>query len=60
MERDNVKTIIKELIESVEFRENLMENLTQLKAISKELRIEQISPVEYILRWIQILNSKSK
>jgi hypothetical protein len=60
IERENVKTIIEELIESVEFRENLMENFTQLKAISEELRTEQIYPVEYILRWIQILNSKSK
>ena len=59
-ERENVKIIIEELIESMEFRENFMENLTQLKAIYEELRTEQISPIEYILRWIQILNSKSK
>lgn len=59
VERENVKAIIEELIESVEFRENLIENLTQLKAISEELRTKQISPVEYIFRTGQFLKPKS-
>jgi hypothetical protein len=59
VERENVKAIIEELIESVEFRENLMENLTQLKAISEELRTKQISPVEYIFRTGQFFKLKS-
>ncbi len=54
-ERENVKSIIGELFESVEFREDLMENLTQLKELSEELKSKQISHGEYLLRLTKIL-----
>ncbi|MFX1258288.1 MAG: leucine-rich repeat domain-containing protein [Promethearchaeota archaeon] len=60
VERENVKNIVKRLIESEKFRAILKESLVQLEKLSEELRSEQISPFEYIFKMDKILNSKSK
>ena len=47
-------------VESEKFKEKLIENLEQFNILSEELKSKKISLVEYIFKWGQILNSKSK
>jgi len=56
----NFKIIGEKLIESENFRKKLIENREQFKNLSEELKTKKISLVEYIFKWGQILNSKSK
>ncbi len=55
---EDVKTLFKKFVESDEFRENIEENFEDFKKLSRELRTEHITPVEYIIKWSRILKSK--
>jgi len=56
----NFKFIGEKLVQSEKFREKLIENIEQFKNLSEELKTKKISLVEYLFKWGQILNSKSK
>ncbi|MFX0069972.1 MAG: leucine-rich repeat domain-containing protein [Candidatus Hermodarchaeota archaeon] len=57
-ERENVKIIFDELIESIEFRKFLENKIEQLEILSEELRTEQISLLEYFIRFNKFISSK--
>ena len=56
----NFRIIGENYVESEKFKEKLIENLEQFNILSEELKSKKISLVEYIFKWGQILNSKSK
>ncbi|MFX1239386.1 MAG: hypothetical protein ACFE8P_16920, partial [Promethearchaeota archaeon] len=56
----NFKALSEKYIESEEFREKYLEQFDEFNRLLDDLKSEQITPIDYIIRWSQILKSGSK
>ena len=59
-ETENIKNITTNYLESNEFKELIADNITQLEKLFQELSSNQIEPLEYILKWVQMFYEQIK